>query len=373
MPIPLFSKRSAWNQRADAAAVLPESRIQMQALHRAMRAILGDWSGMTLNIDDYAIPIFCTDSRKRARVVLCDYEGQETWYNEKWTGTAAAGLGETLDVPQPLGRVRPAGPTGTESDGHLVLYDPGTRVSYEFWQATTRRGGRCRSAGGGYSGQRISEAGAVDFFDVTGSGTNAPLPLSSARATGVSLLAGLLLPEDVATGEIRHALAVAIPKPRNTAPDPEEPRRRDIIYPAAWPETDSYSTNPRALAPGQRIRLSATLRDDEGEIIDETRLAPITRIFLRALRRYGAYVVDHADGFVFYAEDIQTGSLPVSKAEVRRLIGATAQTNSGASKDNWAQVVRVLASELDAIPVTIGEASMTWSNFVVVEPAERRP
>ena len=369
LPVPLFNAQSAWNQRADGAAVLRKSKRHMQTLHRAMRAILGDWSEISLTFDEWTIPIFCANGRKRSRVDLCDYEGQEAWHNDKWTGTAAQKLGGSLMVPIPGGPVRPSSPSSTDSDGHLVLYDPVGKIAYEFWQATTERSGRCGSAGGGRTSSRILEAGAIDFFDVTGSGTNAPRQLSSARASGVSLLAGLLLPEDVAAGEIRHAFAVAIPKPRNTSSDPNKPHKADIVYPAAWLETHVFNTDPYALASGQRIRLIKTLRDIEGEVIDENELAPVTRMVLTALRRYGAYITDNAGGFALYAEDYRTGVLRVPKAQVRQLIGAEPQAKLDASKSNWELVLRVLAADLGKIPITIGKAKMKWSNFEVVAAA----
>ena len=369
LPVPLFNAQSAWNQRADGAAVLRKSKRHMQTLHRAMRTIVGDWSEISLIFDEWTVPIFCANGRKRSRVDLCDYEGQEAWYNDKWTGTAAQKLGGSLMVPIPGGPVRPSSPAGTDSDGHLVLYDPVGKVAYEFWQATTERDSRCASAGGGRTGSRILEAGAIDFFDVTGSGTNAPRRLSSARATGVSLLAGLLLPEDVAAGEIRHAFAVAIPKPRNTASDPNNPRKGDIVYPAAWLETHVFNTDPDALASGQRIRLVKTLRDMEGEVIDESELAPVTRMVLMALRRYGAYITDNAGGFALYAEDYRTGVLRVSKAQVRRLVGLAPQATLDRRKSNWELVLRALAADLEKVPITVGKAKMKWSNFEVVAAA----
>jgi hypothetical protein len=151
--------------------------------------------------------------------------------------------GGPVTVPAASGPVRPAAPHGADSDGHLVLYDAATSTAYDFWQATSRRDGECGSEGGGLVGGSILEAGAVDFFDLTGSGANVE-QVSSARATGVPLLAGLLLPEDVASGVIAHALAVAVPGLRNLSDDPGEPIASDYFYPTTTTETDFYNTDP---------------------------------------------------------------------------------------------------------------------------------
>jgi len=42
--------------------------------------------------------------------------------------------------------------------------------------------------------------------------------------------------------------------------------------------------------------------DESGTPLDETTLAPITLMYLAALRDYGGYLVDNAGGFSFYSE-----------------------------------------------------------------------
>ena len=274
-------------------------------------------------------------------------------------------------------RPAPCGPQATYADGHLVLYQPETFTAYDFWQATTVRDKRCHSRGGGLVGTTILEAGAVDFFDVRGPGAN-PDGYYSARATGTPLLAGLILPEDVESGRIAHALAFALPGLRNTSPDPNEPLPSDYFYPASTAETGYYNTNPRALAAGQRLRLKQNLVDAEGKPLDESRLAPITRLFLDALRTYGAYLVDNAGGFTFYAEDIHTAVLHLSDAEVNALIGQPADSSLPPDKTRWQVVIEQLNIDLAQMPIAYGPwsegqdpatAEIITANFEVVEPA----
>jgi hypothetical protein len=282
-----------------------------------------------------------------------------------------------VSVPAPAGTVRPAGPPDIDADGHLVLYNPQTFEEYDFWQATTVRDGECESVGGGQPGNTILEAGVVDFFDTRGPGAN-PDTLYSARAHGPPLLAGLLLPEDIERGVIAHALALAIPGPRNTSADPFEPLESDYFYPASTTETDFFSTNPYALAAGQRIRLKQTLVDEEGNLIDEDQLAPITRMFLTALRTYGAYVVDNAGGFSFSAEDVHTAALHLSDDEINELIGQPPGTPLPAGMTRWQVVIEKIGEELELIPIAYGPweegqdpatATIEIANFEVVEPA----
>ncbi len=380
LPIPLFAPDSAWNQTVAGASALPESDQQVLVTYRILLGDTSDlspgtdsprWPFPDVNYDHYAIPIFRAGA-EMASVGLYDYEGNAWWPGPKFPD-APAEPGGPVTVPAPVGVVRPAGPQGIDADGHLVLYEAATSTAYDLWQASTALSDG-ESLGGGYAGTTIFAAGAVDYFDVAGPGTN-PDGVSSARAVGTPLLAGLILPEDVESGAISHALAFAIPGPRNLSDDPYEPLPSDYVYPAVTTEGDFYSTHPHALAAGQRIRLKGTLVDEDCEPIDEGELAPITRMFLAALRSHGAYLVDNAGGFTFYAEDVHSAHLDMSDAEVAALIG---EASLPPGRTGWQAAMERLNLELEGIPFACGEgteqprrATVTVANVEVVEPATR--
>ncbi|MFQ5589869.1 MAG: hypothetical protein ACE5HE_01785 [Phycisphaerae bacterium] len=391
IPLPLFDASSAWNQRADDADVLPESDDQILTLYRVL---VGDNTGlhppfdgsfrypyMVLNIDAFTVPIFPAGEGEQ-QVRLEDYDGIPEYPSTKWEidfgDGPEAGLGGPVPIPNPAGEIRPAGPADVSADGWMVLVDTVDEMSYDFWTATTARDADGNSLGGGQVGTTILAAGAADFFDITGPGAS-PDGLSSARASGTPLLAGLILPEDVQSGEISHALACAIPRNRNLANDPTTPLATDYVYPASTTETDWYNTNPHALASGQRLRLKDSIVDEEGTTIDESALAPITRMYLAALRSYGLYIVDNSDGFTFYAEDIHTGNLQLSDDEVNELIGQPAGTPLPAGRTKWHTVLDALRDDLETIPFASGDwwadgfdpSTTTYgiANFEVVENA----
>jgi len=244
--------------------------------------------------------------------------------------------------------------------------------------ATTQRDENCRGFVGGSTGTQIPQAGAVDFFDVRGPGANED-GYSSARAVGTPLLAGLIIPEDIESGVIAHALSFAIPGPRNTSLFPQNPKESDYFYPASTTETDFYNTDSNALASGQRIRLKQTIVDEEGDPIDESELAPITRMFLASLREYGAYLVDNAGGFAFYAEDVHTAVLHISDDEVNALIGKPAGTPLLSNMTKWQIMMEKLGNDLELIPIAVSPgddephprtAEIEIANFEVVEPAD---
>ncbi|HPA82387.1 MAG TPA: hypothetical protein PLS95_16325 [Thermoanaerobaculales bacterium] len=383
--LPLYDGEwSAWLEDARPAAVLADSPAQVQATYQVL---CGDTSGLypvgdppttdqpipQVRIDDGALPIFAAGSGTQ-EVLLCDYDGFGHYPNAKWGVPTEGG---PVEVPACSGEVRPSGPAGLESDGYLVLYKVATATAYDFRQATTVRAGECQSQGAGLPGFAVLEAAQADFGDVNGSGAN-PTGVWSARAAGTPLLAGAILPEDVEAGDINHALAVAIPGLRNLAPDPASPLASDVVYPASTTDGDRYSINPDALAAGQRLRLKGTLVAADGSTVNEQGLSPITKMFLRALRRFGAYVVDTADGFAFFAEDIHSAVLELDDADVNALIGQPAATPLPSDTTKWQLVIETLNQELAGIPFAAGPCdgvatTVETANFVVVEPADAPP
>ncbi|MCJ7551326.1 MAG: hypothetical protein MUQ30_16760, partial [Anaerolineae bacterium] len=347
---------------------------------------------MSVNYEDWTIPIFRAGEIEQA-VLVCNYDGDLDYTNLKLPEAGEEPGGPVMALA-PVGLVRPSGPEGDESDGHLVLYNPEIFTAFDFWQATTVRDGECRSQGGGLTGNAVLEAGTVDFFDVRGSGAN-PVTYYSARASGVPLLAGLLVPEDIEAGAIEHALAVAIPNPRNTN-GRRDPSPDDIVYPASQVESDFYSTDPFALAQGQRIRLKDMLviaDESYGESygvteaisIDDLPVAPITRMFLTALHTDGAYVVDNSGDLTIYAEDIHSANLQLTDEEVNGLIGQPPDASLPSGETKWQILIGQLAEDLTWIPLAAGGSEPWWeyeslghnpsnatigySNFEVIEPA----
>jgi len=164
LPIPLFAPNSVWNQTATGAAVLPESDQQVLVTYRVLHGDTtslyppgpADWFPVLwVNFDEYAMPIFRVGQGQQ-NVLICDYEGNLEWPSPKF---GIDQLGGPVPVPAPAGTVRPANPRGTESDGHLVLYQPDTFRSYDFWQATTRRDAQCANWGAGLRVSQFSKRG----------------------------------------------------------------------------------------------------------------------------------------------------------------------------------------------------------------------
>ncbi|WP_300016076.1 hypothetical protein [Pseudonocardia sp.] len=171
------------------------------------------------------------------------------------------------DVPIP-----DAAAPDPQDDGHMVVVDREEGCVYEFWQA--RREG---------SGWTASWANATP---TDGDGIY-PDGLSS-RASGLSSIAGLIWPQELAAGEIDHALAFAYPNTRDGGPVP----------PAT--ASDGRTESDTALPEGARLRLDPSID------IEALGLSPALEAIAEALQTYGMILVDTSGGMALNAASPQT-------------------------------------------------------------------
>lgn len=331
LPLPLYSPDSAWNQRADKVAVDPDNTERLRATLEMLVAEGApekkNFNQFFVNHRTFTIPIF---SARRDELRLQTYDRKE-WATHDPASMSEDGRLFVAGLPQPTGLVRPSGPQNLSSDGSLVLYDAANKTEYDFFQATTAFDGAGKSLGGGVVGPKILEAGGIARFRIDGLGaqiTTNDHPLNSARASGLPLLAGLIVPEDIealfAAGidpdnvpAIPHALAVALPRLRCAKHKCSPGNSTDFVYPASKAESHNGLSNIANLAAGERIRLQKQLFFADDIPVPDCRKVPlIVRIFFQTLREYGAYVVDASGGVAFYAEDSHTGNLSLSDEQV---------------------------------------------------------
>lgn len=168
--------------------------------------------------------------------------------------------GESDPGPYPVPPNAPVeGGTASDGDRHVLVIDRGACRLYELYDARPMNGGARWTAG----------SGAV--FDLRGYALR-PDGWTSADAAGLAVFPGLVRYEEVAAGEIRHAL-------RFTAPD----TRGEHVWPARH---DASPLSAHRFPPmGQRFRLRAGF--------DLSGFSPRVRVILRALQRYGIILADN--------------------------------------------------------------------------------
>jgi hypothetical protein len=149
---------------------------------------------------------------------------------------------------------------GPDSDGdrHIILIDRDNCLLYELFYAFPQADGSWH-------------AGSGAIFDLNVN-TLRPAGWTSADAAGLPILPGLIRYEEVAEGEIRHAVRFTAPR-----------TRKEYVWPAR--HHASNLTGARYPPMGQRFRLRANY--------DVSGFAPEVQVILRALKQYGMVLADN--------------------------------------------------------------------------------
>ncbi|HUY59062.1 MAG TPA: hypothetical protein VMV16_05085 [Solirubrobacteraceae bacterium] len=158
-------------------------------------------------------------------------------------------------------------------DGWFTVLDRSADTAYDLWRARRGANGRVIS----YQYMRK--------WSLTGPGYSPP-GVASARGSGLPLFAGVITPQDIQAGTIEHALAISLPGPA----------RGTYVQPAST--TDGVGAQA-SLPEGARIRLRADVRLGRISTGTDARAA---RAIVRALKLYGAIVVDRARVPTLYAQ-----------------------------------------------------------------------
>jgi hypothetical protein len=155
------------------------------------------------------------------------------------------------------------GGPASDGDRHVLVLDRDNCVLYEVYDATPHNNGASWSAGSGA------------IFDLDSHALR-PSTWTSADAAGLPILPGLVRYDEVAAGEIRHAL-------RFTAPQ----TRRAFIWPARHFASDLTGLQYPPM--GQRFRLKANY--------NISGFAPEVQVILRALKTYGMMLADNGSSW----------------------------------------------------------------------------
>lgn len=164
---------------------------------------------------------------------------------------------DQVTYPVPADAPIEGGPDGT-GDRHVLVVDSEACVLYELFNSFPQADGSWQA-----------DSGAV--FDL-GSSALRPATWTSADAAGLPILPGLVRYDEVAAGEIRHAL-------RFTTSE----TRREYVWPARHFASDEEGAGYPPM--GQRFRLRADF--------DISGFSPELQVILRALQMYGMILADN--------------------------------------------------------------------------------
>jgi hypothetical protein len=153
----------------------------------------------------------------------------------------------------------------SNGDRHVLVLDRDHGILYELFSAFPLDGGRRWKAGSGA------------IFDLK-TGKSRPAGWTSADAAGLPILPGLVRYDEVAAGQIRHAIRFTVVHSRHA-------------YVAPATHFASSSKDPNRPPMGMRVRLKADY--------DISKFPPTAKIILTAMKRYGMIVADNGGDWFF--------------------------------------------------------------------------
>ena len=234
---PVFPVDNIWNTPIDRLPVLARS-VKYSDSIGPLRKVHADF-GSAMR---YGIPF--SEVPPNTRPVTVDFE-----YADE-----SDGGGYPIPPDAPVEGVSEAG-----SDRHVILIDPRTCMLYELYHADKKPDGIGWSAGSGI------------HMDLNSNALR-PAGKTSADASGLPIFPGLLRYDEVAAGEINHALRFTL-----------QHTQAAYVWPARHKASSSTDLNLPAL--GTRFRLRADF--------DISRYSKSNQVIMRALKRYGMFLADN--------------------------------------------------------------------------------
>jgi hypothetical protein len=153
------------------------------------------------------------------------------------------------------------GGSASTGDRHAIAIDTDHCILYELYRAFPQ------------SSSWTADSGAI--FDLKSNALR-PATWTSADAAGLPIMPGLVTYEEVASGEIRHAIRFTVPQ-----------TRREFVWPARhYASTLTGTQYPRM---GERFRLRASF--------DVTPYPADVQVILRAMKKYGIILADNGSAW----------------------------------------------------------------------------
>jgi hypothetical protein len=237
----VFPANNPWNQRVDQLPVAADSTALVRSIGADSKAHADFGSGMW-DGGPIGIPYVVVSGKQKKVRVSFEYAD------------------ESDRVRYPVPKNAPIeGGKNADGDRHVIMIDKSKCKLYELYAAYPKNGGKSWTAG----------SGAVWSLK---SNKLRPSGWTSADAAGLPIYPGLARYDEVAKGEIAHALRFTAPR-----------TRKQFVYPARH---QAGSSNDPDLPPmGARLRLKSS--------VNIASFPKQSRVVLTALRRYGMILADN--------------------------------------------------------------------------------
>jgi hypothetical protein len=236
----LFPANNVWNTPIDTLPVHPNSAAFVNTIGLA-KGLHPDFSAA----GGYGIPYVVVPGTQPKVQVTFQYSS------------------ESDPGPYPIPPNAPIeGGASSSGDRHVLVVDSAACKLYELYAAYPQANGTWT-------------AGSGAIFDLNSNALR-PAGWTSADAAGLAILPGLIRFDEVAAGEIRHAIRITAPQ-----------TKREYIWPARHYASSLTGTQYPPM--GLRLRLKASF--------DISTYPPDVQVILRALKKYGAILSDNGSSW----------------------------------------------------------------------------
>jgi hypothetical protein len=237
-----FPADDAWNQNIASAPVDPNSAGIINFIG-ANDPLHPDFGSGEYNGSSIGIPYIVVDSQQTPVAIHFIAYGDES---------------DPGPMPVPANAPIEGYPNPGSGDRHVLVVDNSTCWLYELYSSYPQTDGSWN----------VASAAVWDLL----ADEQRPLTWTSADAAGLSIFAGLARYDEVASGEIKHALRFTL-----------QNSRAAFVPPAShWAAT---STNANAAPMGMRLRLLASF--------DVSKFSAANQVILKALQQYGMIMADN--------------------------------------------------------------------------------
>ena len=246
-----FSDDSPWNQLIPADAVIHPDNDEIMA------TIVEEARNIRL-ANRYTVPIWVVNSDNMPQPIANAAYPFDTWDQDR-NRITETGVPITTSM---YGE--------NTKDGHIIIVDPIKMLAWEMSRYTGIRNG-------------LINCSTFNIWDLTGNGVGDGNEgyrwrARGGRGSGFPVIAGLIRPEELAEGEIWHALIFTFSKNRE----------KWYLPPAA--RSDGYYVGRQYPMEGMKLQLDPTLSDSD---FNRWRLNREGKIVARALQKYGMYDGDN--------------------------------------------------------------------------------
>ena len=245
MGVPFFPANNVWNATVDQLPVDANSAQYVATIGAPRKPAHPDFGSGLYAGAPIGIPFITVPGTQPKVNVTFDYDSES----------------DHGGYPVPSNAPIEGGPSST-GDRHVLVIDKDHCILYELYNAYAQPDGSWH-------------AGSGAIFDLKSNALR-PAGWTSADAAGLPIFPGLMRYDEMAAGEIQHAIRFTAPQTRNT-----------YIWPSRHEASSLTGMNYPPM--GQRFRLKASF--------DITGFPAAVQVILRALKKYGMILADNGSSW----------------------------------------------------------------------------